>query len=179
MKLADLHNILYNNKYDLIGVSETWLNDNFDSFLLDPSNAYNIHRKDRNSGNSAGGVCIFVTKEYKSLSLNIEFANATDDSEIITCAVLHNDTKLIFICVYIAPNLEIDMFDKALATLSRTLQSEGTHVVIGDFNLPKIDWNLMSSSSYVKSTTFLDMCLNSGLTQLVEESTRYKNVFDL
>ena len=113
------------------------------------------------------------------MSLNKEFESATEDSEIITCAVLHNNTKLILSCVYLAPNLEIDMFDKALATLSRTLQSEGTHVVIGDFNLPRIDWSLMTSSSDVKSTTFLDMCLNSGLTQLVEEPTRYKNILDL
>ena len=166
-KLADLHNVLYSNNYDLIGVSETWLNDKFDSFLLDPLNAYNIYRKDRHSDNSAGGVRIFVAKKYKSLSLNIEFENVNEDSEIITCAVLHNNTKLILSCVYLAPNLEIDMFDKALVTLSRILQSEGTHAVIGDFNLPKIYWNLMTSSSDVKSTTFLDMCLNGSLTQLV------------
>ena len=92
-KLADLHNVLYSRKYDLIGVSETWLNDKFDSFLLDPSNAYYIYRKDRHSDNSVGRVCIFVAKEYKSLSLNKEFESATEDSEIITCAVLHNNTS--------------------------------------------------------------------------------------
>ena len=64
-KLADLHNVLYSRKYDLIGVSETWLNDKFDSFLLDPSNAYYIYRKDRHSDNSAGGVCIFVANNTK------------------------------------------------------------------------------------------------------------------
>ena len=178
-KLADLHSILYSNKYDVIGVSETWLNENFDSFLLDPQNAYKIYRKDRYSGNSAGGVCFFVAKHLKCLSPNVEIVSATDNSEIITCSVFYNDAKLNLSCVYLAPNLEIDAFEQSLNTLARIIQADGTHVVIGDFNLPKIDWNLMTSSSDSKSTLFLDMCLDNGLTQLVDEPTRLKNVLDL
>ena len=48
-KLAELHDILYSMEYDVIGVSETWLNCQTSDGSMDPNIKCKIYRKDRNS----------------------------------------------------------------------------------------------------------------------------------
>ena len=152
-KLTDLHDILYNVKYDVIRVSETWIN----SLLisdggLDPKNRYKIYRKDRKIGKSGGGVCIFVNNNLKSYIVDND--ETQENVEIISSAVLMNKIKTILTCVYLAPNLELDDFAKSIKCLEKVLQTQGIHILVGDFNLPGINRDSMLCSQDIKVAIF-------------------------
>ena len=61
-KLPSLHSVLYCGLYDVVCVTETWLNAVYSDSLLDPKSAYHIYRCDRQSLHPSGGVCIFVSR---------------------------------------------------------------------------------------------------------------------
>jgi hypothetical protein len=50
--------ILYSKRFDIVLVTEMWLNDRIPAGILDPENQFNIVRCDRKSGQS-GGMCAF------------------------------------------------------------------------------------------------------------------------
>jgi hypothetical protein len=52
-------------------------------------------------------------------------------------------------------------------------------VTVGDFNQPKIDWITLTSVGDPKCVTLLDLCQSNGLSQLVTEPTRERNILDL
>ena len=53
------------------------------------------------------------------------------------------------------------------------------YVVLGDFNLPGIDWSIPSASKVYQQDVFLETFLKYGLFQKVEEPTRGDNLLDL
>ena len=81
--------------------------------------------------------------------------------------------------MYLAPNLELDDLEKSIKCLEKVLQTQGIHILVGDFNLPGINWDSMICSQDIKSCDFLDLCINNGLTQLVYSPTRLNNILDL
>jgi len=68
-KLQDYY-LLYNDNLDILLITESWLDDNFTSGLLDPECKFNIYRKDRNR--HGGGVCVFVSKILRSSEVHID-----------------------------------------------------------------------------------------------------------
>jgi len=54
-----------------------------------------------------------------------------------------------------------------------------TTFIIGDFNLPHIDWESSDSPEDQIHSVFLDSCLTSGLNQFINESTSGNNIFVL
>jgi len=57
--------------------------------------------------------------------------------------------------------------------------TEDTIFIVGDFNLPYINWESFDSPEYQIHSVFLDFSLKSGLNQFVNESTLGKNILDL
>ena len=52
-------------------------------------------------------------------------------------------------------------------------------IIVGDFNLPDIDWDTLGSTSYT-SEMFCDFVFNNNLLQLIDQSTHTKgNILDL
>lgn len=59
-KLLELHYMLYTLSYDVVLVTESWLDASITSGLLDPDDKFYILRNDRHR--KGGGVCVFVNK---------------------------------------------------------------------------------------------------------------------
>jgi len=72
-KIADLHLLLYNNKHDIICVTETGLHDGVTLGLLDPHLSYTILRKDRILSNHEG-VAAFVAQKYNIIKVALDAA---------------------------------------------------------------------------------------------------------
>ena len=53
------------------------------------------------------------------------------------------------------------------------LSNSNDIIVVGDFNLPDIDWDTLGSTSYT-SEMFCDFVFNNNLLQLVDQSTHTK-----
>ena len=51
--------------------------------------------------------------------------------------------------------------------------------ILGDFNLPDIDWSYYHAPDNIFYNTFLNFVNSYGLTQFVKQSTRDNNILDL
>ena len=55
----------------------------------------------------------------------------------------------------------------------------GRHLIVGDFNLPGVNWKNLSASSVGKQQQFMNIFTKRGYRQLVEVPTRGDNILDL
>ena len=66
-KTADLYAASYESEYDVIVLTETWLDDAISSTMLFDDNRFTVYRTDRSTTNSTktrgGGVLIAVKKK--------------------------------------------------------------------------------------------------------------------
>jgi hypothetical protein len=70
-KLSDLHFLLYeSNEFDVIIITESWLNPAISDGLLDPRSNYTVYRHDRQN-NTGGGVCVLIKNSLHSEQLDI------------------------------------------------------------------------------------------------------------
>ena len=177
-KLSDFHMILYTYKYQVIVVTETWLCSSFSDGLLDPQGNYFVFRRDRNENKTGGGVCIFIHRAIVCTSVLINY-DVYCNVEVVACNVVLAGNYITFACAYIAPNIVIDEFVRVLNCLRDLSPSKGSFIVVGDFNVPSIDWGSNLVLSDRKSRELFDWFSNLGLEQLNLEHTRGSNTLDL
>jgi hypothetical protein len=178
-KLNGLHDLLYSCEYDVICFSETWLSDKVTDGLLDPKSRYNLYRCDRPGLRQGGGVMIAVHKNIRSSLLPLSLLDVDLGAELISCAILTCTIRIIVTCVYLPPNLPGIAFAGVVEKMNKFFAQGGCSILLGDFNLPKLDWGSNVTTSDSKSRLFYDFANDHGLTQLVSESTRGDNTLDL
>nr|CAI5864413.1 unnamed protein product [Callosobruchus analis] len=61
---ADFLDLIQSSSYDIVAISETWLNGNVDGPAVQINN-YNFVRRDRNDGSRGGGVGIYIKNYIK------------------------------------------------------------------------------------------------------------------
>ena len=96
-----------------------------------------------------------------------------EETEMVSVNVLTGaTTPITLICAYIPPNLALDVFKRSILCLEKICSIDGKKILVGDFNLPNIDWETMTSPEDTKSMLFLDFCLTHGFDQFVSVPTR-------
>ncbi|MGL5708022.1 MAG: endonuclease/exonuclease/phosphatase family protein, partial [Aeromonas sp.] len=131
------------HKPSIIALTETWIRaDHPDVDLYIPN--YSLHRCDRTS--SQGGGCAI----YSHSSL---LANRIDDSDMsildesLWIAFSSCGIDYILGCVYMPPSSFPSLERKLIQTLDYvSLQTHPIKIIMGDFNLPGIDWTNIDSS---------------------------------
>jgi len=64
-------------------------------------------------------------------------SNVLRESEVVACAVTFGRKRIIFICVYFAPNLTLELFNNTIECM-KSLESLGdATVIVGDLILLK------------------------------------------
>ena len=58
-KLPEWYHLIYAGGYDVIFVTESWLNNDIPTSLLDPDDCFDVFRRDRKASRG-GGVCCLV-----------------------------------------------------------------------------------------------------------------------
>jgi hypothetical protein len=156
---------------DLILITESWCNSEIsDAFLsvegYEVQPDLRLDRQDTAQGRG-GGLLVYVRHGVKILNIdrNITFHQY--------CKFLISDVTLYLI--YRTPNapaqsiLELEQIVRA---------AERNSILIGDFNLPDIDWSMGTCSSRFRP--FVEAVEDSMMEQLVEFSTQVKgNCLDL
>ncbi len=117
---------------------------------------YFIYRNDRNS--RGGGVLLAIHNSLPSRSIN-----SPPDLEVISVSFIH--INLTVCVVYVPPSVPTQVFHDTLRYLTKIV-SLGPTVILGDFNLPEINWLSLSCSSPL-SLTFCDFVFDNNLSQLV------------
>ena len=101
-KLPELHHLLYSADmlYDIIMITESWLNMHVPDGILDPHNQYVVFRCDRQLS-YCGGVCALVSKRFNAVAIDL----TQSYPELEICFdLLHSGARCRLIVVYRAPS---------------------------------------------------------------------------
>jgi hypothetical protein len=156
------------------GKTETWLTDDVPDSML-ASNGYSIHRKDR-SGRRGGGVAILLAKYLKYCP--VQYPRTFESLEVVAVDLILNP-KVRIVCAYRPPNATQEYTELLSSLINEITNVTWPVIILGDFNLPHIDWKNMLSPKTNEYETFLNAVVEAGLHQVVTFPTRENNVLDL
>ena len=163
---------------DVIAVSETWLVHHSAAELV----GYSSHRADRADGRG-GGVCLYVRLDRPAKEINSSVLNSARCEQI--WRVVGEPPGVIIGCVYRPPDPTIASdVDRAIASsiadaaryVSRGDCSD--MILMGDLNLPDIDWSESNPSSVHEDAAghlIVEAAEEACLTQIVTEPTFFSN----
>ena len=169
-KLKQFQSLVCSKTPDIIGLTETWLNENiFDNEIL-PSN-YTLFRKDRPS--RGGGVLIAVNNIFPC-----QLITSPENLETI-CIKLMLPNPITLCVNYVPPSSTAVYYDNLFNFFLHLHEVSVRMIILGDFNLPDIDWDMLSGHSQV-SNQFCDLVFQTGLSQLIDKPTHiHGNILDL
>lgn len=140
-KFNDIFEVSSAEDYDLICLTETWLNDDFlNSDLFD--NRYEIFRKDRDyqfTGLSLGGGVLIAAKKHLKARLvsHIDFSGEAVWVKIC----IDNYISVCVCCIYIPPSASNSILHEFYDVIDEYFSNINNLVIVGDFNLPFINWS--------------------------------------
>ena len=135
-KLPQFQSFLYSYQPSVFAICETWLSDHhYDSEVIPCG--YSIYRKDR--GSRGGRVLLAIDN-----SLSVTKLSSPSDLEILTVEINGSITISV---VYIPPSSHFSYFLSLSNYMHTLFQSDNQTFVVGDFNIPDTDWDILSGSS--------------------------------
>lgn len=171
-KLPELRLNILNSDYDIIILTETWLQPKIhDAEIVD--NRYLMIRKDRDltlTHKKDGGGLLIAYKKNLAVTHRLDWEDQSLE-EIYICLPLKNN-QLILHTVYIPPASPKHIYEKHLRKLEYvyTTNPDSIFCVIGDFNLPELTWtitpptvsplNIPNEVSKILINTITTMALN-------------------
>lgn len=181
---------IHTSSYDVIIITETWLNDAvFNEELFGPD--WFVYRKDRQSNfddREGGGVLIAVNNRFVSSSI----PSLANTLEQLSVKISLTSSKNICINVaYIPPDCDVDVYMNYVQHLTNVLDNlddSDEVLVIGDFNLPEILWVNDEDDpgtfdacniSTEKEAILVDGCTDLGLGQICDIKNNFGHVLDL
>lgn len=153
--------LLVADNYDIICVTETWLNINIPSEIVSLP-GYNFYRKDR-VNRVGGGVGVYVRANLLCETIDINVNNT--DIEFILLKITIGTYKLALIAIYRPPNTMlsniVNLFDEIVPQL---LVKYDYSIITGDLNIDMLKPSLLFSTLHTY-----------GFLQLIDEPTRITN----
>lgn len=173
-KLDEIESVLcLQFQYDIICISETWLNSNISDEDVKISN-YKVYRKDRSDDSGYGGVAIYVADHLLSeRRVEIEVTGV----EFVCIEVKNNGKSILVGTCYRPPsNLShirktfIDDFKNVIENMK--MRNSDFMMITGDFNDRCSSWFDNHTSSELGLNLF-NLANVYNLSQLIYEPTRY------
>ena len=174
LKIDELNNYAIDCNLHVIGIAETWLNDSIGSSEVQLK-GYTLYRKDRADIKSGrgGGVMLYVQDSLISRSC-LEPCNYK--SELVWCAIkLDQNLELCVGVCYRSPSADNTEVQQLFSAINSVKNKQ--LLIMGDFNYPNIDWDLLESDQC--GSSFLDLIQHCFLVQHVQTATRDNNILDL
>ncbi|VDN54150.1 unnamed protein product, partial [Dracunculus medinensis] len=173
--------LLIDKPNSIFCTSETWLDDSIDNRELN-FDGFIVSRviKDRtiNSSNiRGGGLTMLIPDYYKFITFD-DYVCSSFESLIIK---IYLSSKNISLSNLYRPPGYGSKFTRDLYNLLLRLKLIGTdYVIVGDLNMPNINWekNCLKSSNKFEED-FLNFCTYVGLQQHVKVATRYNTILDI
>ena len=170
-KWMELYTVACERRATVLAVTETWLkeHDVTPGIILD---RFSVHRNDR-SVIPGGGVAILIRKDITHLKLEVD----VDLNNVQLCAItiILPETKVTIACIYRSPG-STDLEDQELiAALDLLVQRSGKLYIVGDFNLPDINWVTGSCIQGNVGDNYIRWMNARALYQHVTFDTRFRN----
>jgi hypothetical protein len=143
-----------NCSYDVICLTETWLNSSFYNNELF-CNKFDIYRKDRHDSHESvvgGGVLIAVNNNLASNIFNIPCSN---EIELLCVKISFGKSSVFVINLYLPPNSNDKIYKTVINALDYVLEFlEGNDeiIIVGDFNLPGVAWTPSEDGNHFVSS---------------------------
>ena len=177
-KLIEFKQLLYTINPYILGVSETWLNNEIGDGEIVSEDEFKLHRKDRDE-KKGGGVLLLVHAGIKSERRKKYESKRKAHNEIIVVEVEPSSgTKFVIITAY---RSQKDPFDKFLHNFETVLTNCANAnlnniLVIGDFNYSDITWNTaLDTKLPPPCRNLLETFDRFGLKQLNTHPSRKNN----
>ena len=161
--LDEIHHLLSSLKLDILGISETWLDDSVDGEIHFPD--YNIFRSDRNR--HGGGIATFVRNSLQITGLEYFCSCLHFESlwlNVKSPSIPHN---LVFGCCYRPPSAPTSSLTVTFNFLEVLLSNYKNVIIAGDFNI-----NLLKGNNKTTATSMRDFITTHFLTQPITLPTR-------
>ena len=163
-KINDIKCLLRNKKYDVLALSETWLDSGIPSCSVSVDN-YSLVRRDR-VGARGGGVCLYIKR-----GVSFKKIQTSPTLEQLCISLTISNIQLSLCVIYRPPNQNVNVFiDELETTVSNLLQLSDSFLILGDTNIDLLRPNLPAPVAY---NNFLDVL---GLSQVVLSPTRVTGV---
>ena len=90
------------------------------------------------------------------------------------------NSDIVIMCAYLPPDISTDSFNFAMNDIRAMWPKDCVCIIVGDFNLPDIDW-LAEHPNFIgiKNIALLDMFTDLACNQFITSPTRGRNVLDL
>ncbi|MCP4456756.1 MAG: hypothetical protein GY816_01820, partial [Cytophagales bacterium] len=184
-KLLELQSKIFKDKPDIIVLTETWLSkEHLDNEIL-PDNIYKVYRKDRSKRShppdpsdpnkyrrKGGGVLIAVKTD---IDVENDKVDVSSKAEMMSVSLKANNTNYCISVCYRVGTLGEQNLNEIERHLKNVVSQRKfkAHFVVGDFNLPEINWTEGRSSTQL-GQRFIDMFNDLGLTQMINQPTHVK-----
>ena len=129
-----------------------------------------------NFSHNSRGVCMFVKSTFNVNPL--DNLNTGGFQESLWCSIsVHGSDDIVVGVVYRSPSSTHENDDKLLDLIKDVTRLYSSNLlIVGDFNLPKVDWSSWSTPSFhTISDLFLDTLDDEFLTQHVSFATRFRD----
>ena len=168
-KITLLQHLVYSGSYDLICICETWLNESVLSSELLPG--YSIFRCDR-VGKIGGGVLVAIKSNIRAIR-RMDLEREDVELVVVEFTTQCNKTTILY-TFYRPPNSCPDVIQHLNTSLQSNPESSNV-ILIGDFNLPAIDWSLNQQTPATNGgqleESFCDLIEDNFLQQCISGST--------
>ena len=191
-KLNEFRNDISNCPYDIVLLSETWLQDQYKDTEIVP-NGWSIFRKDRTRRNiendeRGGGVIIAIKDSLTCTPINLSLA-ANAKFDIIACKIQLPGKTIYIGCFYIPPNSNREQYEllaNVFQDLYNEINSSDDLFLYGDSNLRNVEWLPSDFDDHLydpvnihdEFQTFLTTVQSLGLYQINNLTNTSGNVLD-
>ena len=169
-KLDQLKFVQSQGCYDIIAITETWCNDSISDAMICDSKNYNLFGKDRQNvqKSTGGGLCI-LTRKSISIYLLHDFVCIHETCKILCLRCNANGLTFQLVLAYRPDYLSANQNDQFLDCIESFCSGSLHTIIVGDFNLPQIDWYDSKISSASKKS------VESNLLVFCEDENLIKN----
>ena len=177
-KIDELIALIQVENFDVIALNETWLDTESKNLLAEVAiHGYKVFRVDKPTQTGRGGGSIMYVKN--TLNPIERILSATCTREIIQVDINpKNSVHLKLVLIYRNPRITAANNDEFYTMLEEILLSQHECVIMGDFNLPNIDWTLERPTP-APGYKLIQLLADNNLTLHVHETTRQNNILDL
>jgi hypothetical protein len=179
-KISELNLVITGLGIDLVCLCETWLGDStLDSMII--GKEFCVFRKDRTI-RKGGGVCVICRNDLRYICKRVVLPPRFSCLEMVAVDILIGiDNGIRLVVVYCPPDLINDFnICKLLVSAFMYLGNTSlTFCIVGDFNLPLMDWVNNSSPNHKVYIELLSYFQSNSLEQLVSFPTRDNNLLDI
>ena len=173
-----MHSSKWKTSFDVIALNETWLGTQNKHLLAAVDiHGYMVFHVDKPTPTGKGGGSIMYVKT--TLNPTERKSSATCTREIIQVDINpKNAVHLKLALRYRNARTTAADDDEFYIMLEEVLLSQHECVIMGDFNLPNIDWTLQRPTPS-PGNKLMQLLADNNLTQHVHETIRQNNVLDL